>query len=449
MRFLAIAALFFAISGAAIAQTNFPVHGIISGGSISSGHTGTVTVTVSGPGVPGSWPLVVTNWDPGGRSDGDEFTITNLGTIGIFENHPTPFEASISFTGAADDGTWSITGSSGTLTGACSTCGTSASYSDGGDHINVHISAGPPPAITFTATYHANGTNLDFTNSGGDQAVATITAAGGDYELPFNLPGGVSSSTSVALVGGSAWSLTYTPPTLYGIDPLTHVSRQVDLDISPSSGVCPTTAGTVSISISAHWHTFTSPTPTPTPTPTLTPFPTPTPFPTATPGLTPPPGDPGPPQPPDTTPPPVGDGGPAETRYGDVYSDVRQALDDAGNQDTSAGGPISNDFKVGTNTATDGATDSLSDDVDTAIDGANSIIAAGKDNFSSSHAMQVPTVTGSQMLYEFTFPLLDVPVSIDLAPFSTIIGIFRDLCLCFLYLQWWVFTAHTIQRAIA
>lgn len=368
-----------------------------------------------------------------------------------------------------DDNYYNFTGGgSGTSDGVPWTAaenGTWYGLQCSGNHANpdrtITGSYVPPGAITYTISYVANGTNLDFSNSEGP-VQGTLTAAGGDYIGRFDLPGGASFSATTELVGGSPWTVSV-PGLVYGIR--NGVSEQVDLSVTPSTGSTPSSAGVVQITITANWHSTASPSPTasvtptptptssPTPTPTATssPTPTPTPFPTSSPASTPPPGPPNPPQDPALPPPTAGAGGGATTRYGDVYSDVRQGMNDSGNQDT--GSPqLNSDFDTGDQpTGSDG---NQSSDIQGAADGlktsADNLKNTGIGKIGELQALNLPTSIGQKSTWNITLPgpLASHPFVVDMAAYSGTIGALRALCLMGVFIAAWFVSVNIIRSGI-
>ena len=190
-----------------------------------------------------------------------------------------------------------------------------------------------------------------------------------------------------------------------------------------------------------------SPPPTASPSPTVSVSPAPTSSPPPSQGGTPPAGGGG-------TPPPIGNGGAATTRYGDVYADVRQALDDAGNQDTGTVVPDTS-FDVGAqsedvvnNRNWDNVLRNLTDTTGDIDNLTNTV----QSNLDDSNSVHMPTVSGTVLIFDLgtiSFIGRTLHPVINLTPFAEAIQLLRDLLLFVLYLQFWYWTIKIIQQAMA
>jgi hypothetical protein len=170
-----------------------------------------------------------------------------------------------------------------------------------------------------------------------------------------------------------------------------------------------------------------------------------------------------PPPPPETTdpkpnddnrPPPTvpvrGNGGNQLAQEVDVYDDVRNALNDAGNADTTMA-TISRDFDAGDHP------EGISESYDTlqAIDhsarGITKDVGNLTDDFKGkmgTAAMSLPSVGVAQLVFPVSLPVLG-SFSVDISPFSAIIGYMRNLCLLLLYITFWVAAKNAIRSSIA
>ncbi len=169
---------------------------------------------------------------------------------------------------------------------------------------------------------------------------------------------------------------------------------------------------------------------------------------------TPPPTTPEPKPNDDNRPPPSvpvrGNGGTAGAQEVDVYDDVRNALNDAGNADTTTG-TISRDFDAGEQP--DGIDQSY-DTMQTLDDSAKGIttdVSNLGDDFKvqmGTAAMSLPSVGVAQLVFPVALPVLG-SFNVDISPFSAIIGYMRNLCLLLLYITFWVAAKNAIRSSIA
>lgn len=185
--------------------------------------------------------------------------------------------------------------------------------------------------------------------------------------------------------------------------------------------------------------------PTPTPTPDPSPNPTASPLPSATPAPTPPQSG-TPPQDPGGTPPPDSNGGPATTKYPDVYSDVRQALNDSGNQDSPMPN-VTNDFDYGNEPNYKDGTD-LENSVNNTIAIHENVSDSAIGKIASAQAMSLPTGLGDKATWDVTLPVLG-SFTVDVTPYDSIISLFRALCLMMLLISTWFVTIRIIRSGIA
>ncbi len=194
-----------------------------------------------------------------------------------------------------------------------------------------------------------------------------------------------------------------------------------------------------------------TPTPTPTPTPpepTPTPPVTPTPQPTSTPvpnPSTPPYNQPPPPPPPYQGPPNPG------SSPLNVYEDVRAALNDSGNTDTSTV-EANGDFQVGeADDRQQPALDALDQTKQKLLEDTQKLQATHemvKGAYSADKKPIMPVGIGSTLSFAVSLPKLGSFV-IDLSPYQTYIAWIRNACLFVLYIMFWTWTSSTVRQAVS
>lgn len=200
-----------------------------------------------------------------------------------------------------------------------------------------------------------------------------------------------------------------------------------------------------------------SPTPAPSvsPTATVSPFPSPSPSPSMAPTAT----------PVQYSTPPANDsgsGGNATTvthsgttmsgiTNQDIYNDVKQALNDAGNNTTGAPG-VGQGFEVGGQPGGgegEGSGDSerngIKSDVTNSITKTNGIISKGQNILGSSNNIVLPN-SGVLKSWSVNLPKLG-ELTVDLAPFDTQVTFFRNVCLFALYCLFWFLTLNTLNKS--
>jgi hypothetical protein len=134
----------------------------------------------------------------------------------------------------------------------------------------------------------------------------------------------------------------------------------------------------------------------------------------------------------------------------DVYADVRNALNDAGNADTTIP-PVSREVDLGDQPQGIGGGEGEA--VMVSMDSTTTAIKAGvtsiKTNFASNKSLNLPTAgLGTVDSWSATLPVLG-QFTVSITPYLSVISKMRAVCLFALYLGFWFVTVRVIRAAIA
>jgi len=337
-----------------------------------------------------------------------------------------------------------------------------------------------PAGSGWAAGDVVTGSTIEYTKSnlcdGGASVsqVASQTVIIGDLGHTLNITGAVEADDCIEThtvtvtvngsvvasgeTGGEGAPFQYADAAFVSTDNLQGQSYDISVDgTSIASGTISYTCGEGGCSFYlfniGHPSCDATPTPTPTPTPTATPTPsaTATPNPTATPAPT---AEPGPSGPPGPDPVPAQDPKAAEDVYGSVYADVRQALNDSGNQDTNAV-PADGSFTVGDNhqeVINDRNLNHANEQIETSISHAEGMAFDAQGRYTEAQSISLPLISGTQYNFDLgyvTFATRSIHIACDLTPYQTWIELFRNCCLFAAYLEWWFWAARVIRSGIA
>jgi hypothetical protein len=250
----------------------------------------------------------------------------------------------------------------------------------------------------------------------------------GSAPYNVNTVGIAANSWTQEWVGGTGGHIVTQAPTISGT--------------VPNSLAC---GGTLDVGLDANL-----PLPTPTPSPTATVSPS------ASPGLTP---QPTPSTPPiDYATPPPNNPGTTVTNGGttmsgitnqDIYNDVKQALDDAGNRDSNFVG-VNGGFGFGSDPA--GESGAAGSGLQSAVDRFTGDLSGTSDGLmgaiDSIDSLTLPTSIGDKSSWALSLPVLG-EINVDLSTFDTPVHAFRALCLGVLIVGGWFAMIKIIRSGVA
>ena len=203
-----------------------------------------------------------------------------------------------------------------------------------------------------------------------------------------------------------------------------------------------------SVNVVVHSNCSPSPTPSPSPSasiapsPSTTPVLTPSPFPTPINSTTPPPNNPG------TT---VTNGGTTGSGISnqDIYNDVKQALDDAGNRDSTFTTP-NGGFGFGNDPG--GENGSAGNGLQSAVDRFTNDLSGSGDGLMEKvdaiDSLSLPTSIGDKSSWAVSLPVLG-DLTIDLSTFDGPVWAFRSLCLAILVVGAWFAIVKIVRSGVA
>jgi hypothetical protein len=295
--------------------------------------------------------------------------------------------------------------------------------------VTAHWDGGAPEAASVVANIVVGGFLAQVQCDGSGCNSGTIPAAMLNLtgSSPWSVEGGVDNrSWAICGVAGQRYRTTPT------------------ITAGPSSVAC---GGSVNLSISSGCASST-PTPSPSPSasvapsPSTTPVITPSPAPTPVVYGTPPSNNPG------TT---VTNGGTTGSGISnqDIYNDVKQALDDAGNRDTTLNAA---DGTFGFGSDPGGENGSGGNGLQSAVDRFTNDMTGSSDGLmekvDSIDSLNLPGSIGDKSSWSATLPVLG-DVTINLSGFDTPVSVFRSLCLAVLVVGAWFGMIRIIRSGIA
>jgi hypothetical protein len=145
-----------------------------------------------------------------------------------------------------------------------------------------------------------------------------------------------------------------------------------------------------------------------------------------------------------------GSGNPSSSPL-NVYEDVRRALNDSGNNNTTANS-ADGTFEVGEPDAKQqpalDALGSMRDKLEADKQKLQATHEGVKTAYGADKKPVMPSNIGSTLSFAVTLPKLGSFV-IDLSPYATYITWIRNACLLVLYIMFWTWTSSTVRQAVS